>query len=160
MEYIESTKLRLTTEFQTELIQERAELYASCVFKKGAPLPNCAGFIDGTALQIARQIRGQEAVYSGHKRLHFLNFQIITIPDGLIFHFFGPIEGRRDDMTIYRNSGVEQILSSSLNVSTAAGNTQYCVYGDPAYVIKPWLQVGYKGANLTPTEHLYTVIRR
>ena len=43
---------------------------------KGAPLDCCWGFIDGTARPIARPKRHQKVMYSGHKRIHCLKFQV------------------------------------------------------------------------------------
>jgi DDE superfamily endonuclease len=78
------------------LVQRRAAYYAGCIRKKGSLLPNVVGFIDGTAIEIARpRGYGQRATYSGHKRRNCVKFQAISAPDGLILHLFGPIEGRR-----------------------------------------------------------------
>jgi nuclease HARBI1 len=69
-------------------------------------------------------------------------------PDGFILHVFGPVEGRRHDMTLYRESGIDSVLQPSMNIDGA----QYCLYGDPAYCLRPYLQVGYQGSNLTPDQ--------
>ena len=50
--------------------------YADAVHSKGAALDNCFGFIDG---------------YNGHKRVHALKFQAITLPNGLIANIYGPV---------------------------------------------------------------------
>ncbi|KAF6216919.1 hypothetical protein GE061_001270 [Apolygus lucorum] len=47
---------------------ERLAHYAQAVARKGAPLHNCWGFIDGTARHICRPSMNQEQYYSGHKR--------------------------------------------------------------------------------------------
>ena len=112
---------------------------------------NCTGFIDGTGIRIARPVRGQRACYSGHKRAHMLKYQSVVAPDGLFLHIWGPLEGRRHDMTTFRASKIEDTLASCMNVD----NQQYCIYGDPAYVLRPYLQIGYTGANLTEGQMLY-----
>jgi DDE superfamily endonuclease len=66
-------------------------------------------------------------------------------PDGLILHLFGPIEGRRHDMTLYRESNIDDALQTSMEIS----GTQYYLYGDPAYCLRPYLQIGYRGSYLT-----------
>lgn len=106
--------------FRTEFIRERANLYADAIKNNGAPLDSCIGFIDGTKIQMNRPSGGnhiQRACYSGHKRFHCLIYQTITTPDGIIFHMYGPEEGRRHDMTLYRNSGIDGIMANSLKVN-------------------------------------------
>jgi hypothetical protein len=43
---------------------------------------------------------------NGHKRVHGLKFQSIVIPNGLISHLYGPIERRRHDAGMLRESNV------------------------------------------------------
>ena len=50
--------------------------FSSAVHAKGAPLEQCFGFIDGTARQIARPVVNQRIMYSGHKRVHCVKFQV------------------------------------------------------------------------------------
>lgn len=47
-------------------------------------------------------------------------------------------------MILFRNSGIEQELEQSLEGDCF----QYYLYSDPAYVLRPYLQVGFKGASL------------
>jgi nuclease HARBI1 len=119
------------------------------VENKGSPLDSVVAFIDGTGIETARP-RGtsQRATYSGHKRHNCLKFQAISAPDGLVLHLFGPVEVRRHDMFLYKESGRADSLRSSLVIS----NRQYYVYGDPAYILRPFLQVGFKGSSTTPEE--------
>ena len=50
-------------------------------------------FLDGTIRRQCRPVRGQRAIFSGHKRYHGLKFQVLTVTDGLNAFMFGPIEG-------------------------------------------------------------------
>ena len=59
--------------------------------RKGAPLENCFGFVDGTVRPICRPNENQSTVYNGHKRVHALKFQSVTIPTGLIANLYGPV---------------------------------------------------------------------
>ena len=52
------------------------ETFSAAVHAKGAPLVQCYGFINGTAKPIARPIVNQRIMYSGHKRVHCLKFQV------------------------------------------------------------------------------------
>jgi DDE superfamily endonuclease len=79
-----------------------------------------------------------------------VKFQAITAPDGLIFHIFGPVEGTRHDMTLYRESNIYVVLQASMNIN----GMQYCLYGDPAYCLRPYMQVGYQGSNITADQKL------
>ena len=50
--------------------------FAEAVYAKGAPLQQCLGFIDGTVRQIARPVVNQRIMFSGHKRVHCIKFQV------------------------------------------------------------------------------------
>jgi DDE superfamily endonuclease len=96
-------------------LQKRAAYYSNRVIEKGAMLPNVVGFIDGTAIDITRPRGfGQRATYSGHKRRNCLKFQAISAPDGMILHLFGPDEGRRHDMSLYRESLMDDNIQNSM----------------------------------------------
>lgn len=80
------------TRWNHELLRpESLRVYAEAVKRKGAALNNCFGFIDGTVRQICRPDQMQRAVYNGHKRVHALKFQSVTIPNGIIANMFGPL---------------------------------------------------------------------
>ena len=119
--------------------------FAKAIHDAGAPLDCCWGFIDGTLRPCARSVRYQRVVYNGHKRTHGLKYQGIMTPDGLFSHFFGPFEGRRHDITVLRESKVEEI-------TTLAKNLGFYVYGDPAYRSRNGFISPHAGAALTPEE--------
>jgi hypothetical protein len=72
------------------LIPAYLRTLADTVAAKGAPLPNCFGFIDGTSIQICRPIRNQDIFYSGYKQYHAIKYQGVVNPDGMIIHLSGP----------------------------------------------------------------------
>ena len=41
--------------------------------------------------QYQDRLKTKKIVYNGHKRLHVLKVQSITLPDRLIAHLFGPV---------------------------------------------------------------------
>ncbi|ETV91407.1 hypothetical protein H310_14074 [Aphanomyces invadans] len=92
-----------------KLLAQNMDRYCDAVTAKGALLSNLFGFIDGTKLQTCRiSSTGsgenlQRQVYSGHKRIHCLNYQAVTAPDGICLYFFGPVEGRRHLMEQFAN---------------------------------------------------------
>lgn len=67
------------------------QIYANAIHNKGAGLDNCIGFIDGTVRQICRPGELQRIVYNGHKRVHALKFQSVSLPNGLIANMYGPV---------------------------------------------------------------------
>lgn len=127
------------------------EFFSQVINNKGAPLNQCWGFIDGTARPIARPIRNQRIMFSGHKRVHCLKFQSVAAPNGLIAHMFGPIEGRRHDAFMLGVSGLTDKLS---RFQTPTGEP-YVVYGDPAYGLARNIIGSFRGAHITDDEQAF-----
>ena len=68
------------------------QIYADAIHGNGGTLPpNCFGFIEGTVRPICRPKKLQRTVYNGHKRVHALKFQWVTLPNGLTAHLYGPL---------------------------------------------------------------------
>jgi len=80
--------------------------YANIIRKKAIPLHNWWGIVDGTVRPIARPVRMQRTVYNGHRRVHALKYHAIVTPDGIIAHFYEPVEGRRHDKVLWNESRV------------------------------------------------------
>ena len=68
------------------------EVYAAAISDKGVALDNCIGFIDGTVRPICRPGELQRIVCNGHKRVHALKFQSVTLPNGMIANMYGPVD--------------------------------------------------------------------
>lgn len=64
------------------LTEDVVAVFSGAISQKGGVLPFCFGFIDGTAHPIARPIRNQKLLYSGHKRIHCVKWQAIILPNG------------------------------------------------------------------------------
>ena len=80
------------TEWNDKLLsRDNLQAYADAVAGKGAALCNCFGFVDGTVRPICRPGENQKVVYNGHKRVHALKFQSVTLPNGLVAQLYGPI---------------------------------------------------------------------
>ena len=82
---------RITTWNHQLLSPENLQTYANAIHEKGAALDNCFGFVDGTVRRICRPGEMQRLVYNGHKRVHALKFQFLSLPNGIIANIFGPI---------------------------------------------------------------------
>lgn len=92
LDYIYENHRHLITEWNRNILNPGAlQSYADSIFRKGAPLNNCFGFIDGTVRSIARPGHAQRVVDNGHKRVRSLKFQSLALPNGLIGNIFGPV---------------------------------------------------------------------
>jgi hypothetical protein len=66
------------TQWNDNLLNSNAlQLYADAI-------TNC--FVDGTVRPICRPGENQRIVYNGHKQVHALKFQSLTLPNGIIAH--------------------------------------------------------------------------
>ena len=73
------------------------------------------------------------------------------IPNGLVGHLYGLVEGQRHDSGMLASSRLLQDLQRFSN-SPVTGLPMY-VYGDPAYPLRAHLQGPYKGSVLTLHQH-------
>lgn len=128
------------------LSPETLQRFADAISARGSPVKTIWGFIDGTLRKIARPVRNQRIVYNGWKRIHALKFHSLLTPDGLHVHVYGPIEGRRHDQTLYRQSGLHELLAEH---SWSPDGDPMQIYGDPAYGLETHLFSPYKSATLT-----------
>ena len=113
---------------------------------------NCFGFVDGTVRPCSRPGQNQRILFNGHKRIHALKFQSVVIPNGLIFNLHGPVEGRRHDSGMLAESRLLGQLQ--LHAYTPNGEPP-CIYGDPAYPLRVYLQAPYQGNRLTNLQKRY-----
>ena len=136
----------LLLDLKEGLLVQRAEMCADSITNAGAPLDSFVGFIDCTKIKMTRPGGHgglQRSCYSGHKRFHCLIYQAVTTPDGLLFNLYGPEVGRRHDLTLLRQSGLQDSLQNCLHIN----GRQFYIYVDAAYVLKPWLQVAFPRAG-------------
>ena len=70
----------------------------------------------------------------------------------MFIYFLSITEGRKHDAGMLRMSGLYQDLERH---SWAPDGTPLCVYGDPAYPHRVHLQIGFKGARLTPAQERF-----
>ena len=122
------------------------QTFTEVINEKGAALQNCWGFIEGTVRPISRPGRNQRVMYNGHKKVHSIKFQSIATPNGLIANLYGPVEGKRHDSAMLAQS---QVLNQLQRLSFNPHGDTLCVYGDPAYPLRPQLQGPFRSARLT-----------
>lgn len=70
----------------------------------------------------------------------YLSSQTITKQEGLMFSLDGTEEERLHDINLLRGMVLHEIVENCLNVD----GKQYLIYGEDAYVLRPWFQAGYK----------------
>lgn len=110
------------TEWNADLLNHDAlQQYADAIAQKGAALTNCFGFVDGTVRPICRPGQNQKIVYNGHKRIHALKFQSLTVPNGIIAHLFGPV-------------GTCKNYSRTLNNNLIVGHKPWAWHGHYFYI--------------------------
>ena len=124
--------------------------FAQVINEKGGALQNCWGFVDGTVRPVSRPGRNQRVLYNGHKKVHSIKFQSVAAPNGLVANLYGAVEGKRHDSGMLAQSRLLDELQQHLH--DPAGNI-LCIYGDPAYPLRPHLQAPFKGANVTPLQN-------
>ena len=132
---------------QPWLSPQNLENFAFAIHAKGAALTNCWGFVDGTVRPVCRPGENQRVLYNGHKKVHAIKFQSVVAPCGLIANLFGPVEGRRHDSGMLAMS---RLLHNLQQHAIDTNGNILCIYGDPAYPLRPHLQVPFNGANATP----------
>ncbi|XP_020614436.1 uncharacterized protein LOC110052633 [Orbicella faveolata] len=92
IDYVYDVHGHLITQWNQDLLNHGAlQRYADAISGQGAPLDNCFGFVDGTVRPISRPDERQGIVYNGHKRVHALKFQSLSLPNGLIRNLYGAV---------------------------------------------------------------------
>ena len=134
----------LTSLNQSWLSTHQLQEFADAIHRKGAPLSDCWGFIDGTVRPIYRPGQEQRYLYKGHKRIHAIKFQSIAAPNGLIANLYGLIEGKRHDSAMLAESRL--LDQMQLHCNDANGHP-FCVYGDAAYLLRAHLLKSFQGAR-------------
>ena len=86
--------------------------------------------------------------------INTLKFQSLTVPSGMIAHLYGPVEGRRHDAYILRES---ELLAELEAKSHDTGGNTLCIYEDPAYPLCPQLQVPFPTVNITDDQQAFNV---
>ena len=68
-------------------------------------------------------------MYSGHSKAHGLKYQGVVAPDGVVYFFEGPFEGKKNDWAIWSES---RAILRLRRMFAPPRETLY-LYGDPAY---------------------------
>ncbi|GMF15344.1 unnamed protein product [Phytophthora fragariaefolia] len=139
-------KIKTKMAFDHRMVARYKQRSADAIFDKIGRLTNCLGFIDGTVRRICRPTRFQRQAYSGHKKIHGIKFQSITMANGLFVSLYGPFEGRRHD---------SYMLSKSEAGSKMANYPGYVLYGDQGNPLRRWLITPYADAELSERQQSF-----
>ena len=112
--------------FNRERVESKLPEYCAAIAAVGTALENVWEIVDATCREMARPVKNQELFYSGYKHYHNFKFQIVSTPDGLISHVFGPVVGSQNDMGTFHDSTLEDVLL------TPPFNTRL-IFGDGGY---------------------------
>ena len=83
----------------------------------------------------------QRELYSGNKRGHYIKFQSLFYPNGMIGDLYASMIGRRHDSYLLRKSELNNRILNMLHPFLP--DTVYHTYGDAAYPHLPlWLKRG------------------
>jgi hypothetical protein len=126
--------------------------FAASFVGKGCPVPTIVAIIDDTLKKVAQPSRNQRTLFNGWKWIHCLKYHLLVTPDGIIIHAFGPVEGRRHDATLLKESGLTGILEEHF---WGPNGERYYIYGDPVYQTSGHIMSPYKGARLTDGERAW-----
>ena len=102
-------------------------------------------FIDCTTFEISKPNDPvtQRAMYSGHKKIHAIKFQIVGLPNGMQFHVSLPDSARRHDSFLLSQSKILQTLNQIQE--GAEEENKFRMHGDPAYANHLYLSGGDLG---------------
>lgn len=90
-------------------------------------------FLDGTGLQIARPSNGaQNPFWNGYQHGHYLIFQGISFPDGMVI-IEGAFPGYKNDTLIWRDSAMKIELERIMVERLQLGQARYKLYADKIY---------------------------
>lgn len=94
---------------------------------------NIWAFIDGTTVRVSRPGEYQNIYFSGHKRYHAIKYQAVVTPDGILSSLGGPVEASKADWSLYKESGLERIMTRFFDDNELTADDRMYIYGDPAY---------------------------
>ena len=146
---------------------DRFDLYMESVHRKILacdlnPIPNQVprnlsrvfGFIDGTANPICRP-RGnnnmQNPYYNGYHHGHFLIWQGVSFPDGMVV-IEGPFPGYFNDVMVWRDCQIRHDLEIIMNERVQENLPRLVLYADKIYNNSPLIRAAWsrRHGEVTP----------
>ena len=82
VDFLFDSHVHLITRWNPQLLDPASpQMHCDAIFRKGAPLDNCFGFIDGTVHPGCRPGEQQRVLYNWHKGVHEIPVCCLTIRD-------------------------------------------------------------------------------
>ena len=104
-------------------------------------------FLDGTGLEIARPSNvAQNPFYSGYLHGHYLIYQGISFPDGMVV-IEGAFPGYQPDTMVWRDSNMRHELEHIMAERAVEGRPRYKVYADKIYRNSVLVKAAYNLRN-------------
>ena len=135
----------LNTMNQAWLSANCLQLFADAIYARGALLDNCWGFIDGTVRPCCRPGISENCLQWAQKSSRH-RISISCNSHGLIANLFAPVDGRKHDSGMLGDSG---LCTQLQQYARGQNHNILCLYGDPAYPVRPQLLGPFKGAGVT-----------
>jgi hypothetical protein len=137
------------------LSSERIKKSATKINEAGCPSTKCWGFVDGTLHPICRPkgpYERQRSFFNGRKKIHGVQFQVITMADGMLFVSRG-FPGVTHDARMFNDSNSHETLEQ-LDYPSDDGTdgTFYHIFGDKGYNNRRRLVSAFQGNLLTNEE--------
>lgn len=126
---------------QLEVWEDELPRLATELAQRGCLIPTCCGFIDGTLFKIRRPTEGEEAAFSGWKRMHATKYQAVVLANFMIADYDGPHPGSAGDSNLLRRSNIVERLREIVRRL----GTDVSLYGDAAYPISTVLHRPWRG---------------
>ena len=117
----------------------------SVVRKSRVALDHVVAFLDSKATEICRNsdYLQQMSNYNGYYGHHCLRWQSLHSPNGITYHLWGPVEGRRSDSYLLNHSGFHDMF---LNYEALLG-FPVCAYADAGYWCSQYVQTAFRRQN-------------
>jgi hypothetical protein len=124
---------------------------AKAIHRAGALLKTVCMFVDVKALDICRSGLHQRQCYHGHSCTHCLKYQAATLPNSMVGHLFGPLEGRRNDNKLIEESGLLKkmklyAVQPGSSLDDPVKDRYFQLYGDAAYMFNTQIMRPYDTA--------------
>ena len=91
------------------------------------------GSVDATVQRIYRPKDNQRSFYSGKHKMHCMKTQALVSPTGQLIHHSHCIPGAQHDMSLFRESGVKEMILRENEHCQATFHSNCTVLGDSGY---------------------------
>jgi hypothetical protein len=117
------------------------------VESKGALIPHCFAFLNGTYMAVCCPNENQREIYSGYKANHSLKYHALSTPNGIIIYLGGPFSGRRHNSKLLEKSKLKSLL---FQYAKSSDGTLLVIYGNEGYSRSGQVETPFRQTQLTP----------